>query len=167
MDNKTQITINQDTQSHPCKERQRLDSSQEETLKHILREEYDPIYSIYGKASIHKSTSQHSNLTLAENKKRNKVSKTLEVITKPHFQNQHTKRQLFDTLINYWKNQIATFSEAILTLKETIRSIPQKQADLKYEKAESSVDIPISEYMFKNERKKPTDDYNPSVLRQI
>ena len=100
MDNKTQITINQDTQSHPCKERQRLDSSQEETLKHILREEYDPIYSIYGKASIQKTTLQHSNLTLAENKKRNKVSKTLEVITKPHFQNQHTKRQLFDTLIN-------------------------------------------------------------------
>ena len=91
---------------------------------------------------------------MAENKKQNNVSKTLEVITKSYFQNQHTKRQLFDTLINYWKNQIATFSEAILTLKETIRSIPQKQADLKYEKAESSVDIPISEYMFKNERKK-------------
>ena len=103
MDNKTQITINQDTQSQPFKERQRLDTSQEETLKHILREEYDSIYSIYGKASIQKATSPHSNLTLAENKKRNKVSKTLEVITKPRFQNQHTKRQLFDTLINYWK----------------------------------------------------------------
>ena len=115
MDNKTQITINQTTQSQPCKKRQRLDFSQEETLKHILREEYDPIYSIYGKASIQKATSQHSNLTLAESKKQNKVSKTLEVIAKLHFQNQHTKCQLFDTLINYRKNQIATFSKAILT----------------------------------------------------
>ena len=66
MDNKTQITINQDTQPQPCKERQRLDSSQEQTLKHILREEYNPIYSIYGEASIQKTTLQHSNLTLAE-----------------------------------------------------------------------------------------------------
>ena len=82
---------------------------------------------------------------MAEYKKQNKVPKAFKVNIKPQVQNPDTKfilawekaasnfgLQLVDILIDYWENQIVTFSKEILTLKETIGSLPQEQSDLIY-----------------------------------